>query len=116
MTKLVLFMVLGAMLVFAGCGNGEEAAGGLEDGTYEGTGEGYGGPVTVEVNVDGGEIADIDIVEEDETEDFAEPVFDDLPGEIIENQGTDGVDTVTDATETSEAILDAVDEALADAE
>ncbi|ACB85576.1 FMN-binding protein [Natranaerobius thermophilus] len=117
--KLLLVMALGVMLVFAGCGNGEDAAGDAEgwaDGTYEGTAEGYAGPITVEVTIEDGEMTNIEIVEEDETEDIAQPVYDELPGEIIENQGTEGVDAITDATETSEAIFEAVEEALEAAE
>ena len=83
---------------------------------YEGTAEGYGGPVTVEVTVDEGDIVDIEVVSHDETDGFGDVAFEELIPEIIDNQGTDGVDIHSGATESSEALLEAVDEAMAQAE
>ncbi len=80
---------------------------------YTGTAEGYGGDLVVEVTVAEGEITDIDIVEHSETEDIADPAFEQVPEDIIATQSTD-VDVVSQVTVTSEAIMDAVDNALAD--
>ena len=80
---------------------------------YTGTAEGYGGELVVEVSVADGEITNIDIIEHSETEEIAEPAFEQVPEDIIATQSTD-VDVVTEVTVTSEAIMQAVDNALAD--
>ncbi|UMZ74331.1 FMN-binding protein [Natranaerofaba carboxydovora] len=90
------------------------AMAGYADGTYEGEAEGFNGPVTVEVTVEGGEITAIDATGDDETPDYwedAQVTVDD----IIAAQSTD-VDLETGATGSSEGIANAVDNALADAE
>lgn len=84
------------------------------DGTYSGEAEGFGGPVSVEVTVEGGEIASIDATGDDETPDFWEEALVTVD-DIIAAQSTD-VDTETGATASSDAIVAAVDAALADAE
>lgn len=81
------------------------------DGTFQGTAQGYGGPVTVEVTVEGGYIAQVSVV--------------DAPGEdapylaqasalldrIVDEQ-TPNVDTVTGATFSSAGIINGCVEAL----
>ena len=83
--------------------------------SFTGTGEGYGGEMTVEVFLDEGEIVDIKVVEHQETEDFAIPAFEDLTQAVIEAQSTD-VDLISGATASSEGFLAAVADALARAE
>ena len=82
-----------------------------EEEVYQGTAEGYGGPLTVEVALENGEIVAIEIIEHEETEGFAEPAFEETPQDIIEEQSTD-VDVVSGVTLTSEAIMEAVENAL----
>ena len=67
--------------------------------------------VKLEVLVDNGEIVKINILEHNETPGVSDP-FEQIPTRIIENQGTDGVDVVTDATFTNKAIIEAVNNAL----
>tara|TARA_B100000614_G_scaffold235914_1_gene233089 strand:- start:116 stop:502 length:387 start_codon:yes stop_codon:yes gene_type:complete len=81
------------------------------DGSFSGTGEGVHGPVDVSVSIDGGRIADITIVSENETEGVSDIALEELPAAMIEAQSTD-VDDVTGATVTSTAIKTAVDQAL----
>lgn len=83
--------------------------------SYTGTGEGYGGEMTVEVFLDEGEIVDIKVIEHQETDDFALPAFEDLTEAVIEAQSTD-VDLISGATASSEGFLAAVDAALAQAD
>lgn len=113
--KFVILLAIGLLVVVAaaGCEPAEEEAE-FADGSYEGTAEGYAGPLTVEVLIEGGEIADVVVVDHEETEEIMEDtgVLETIPEEIVANQGTEGVDAVTEATETSEAIFDAVEEAL----
>ncbi|UMZ73173.1 FMN-binding protein [Natranaerofaba carboxydovora] len=78
-----------------------------------GTAEGFGGDLTVDVTMDGDEIVDIEVVEHSESEDDMDEVVDALetvPQSIIDAQSTD-VDAVSGATDTSEAIMNAVNEA-----
>lgn len=84
------------------------------DGTYEGTADGHNDPITVEVTVENGEIANVVITDHAETEGLADPAFEEVPAEIMETNTTD-VDTVSGATVTSKAIISAVENALEDA-
>ena len=100
-----------ALLALVGCaGSGE-----YTDGVYQGSAEGYYDVVAVEVTVDAGRISEIRITESQETPAMVEPVTDVLIPEIIEEQGTGGVDTISGATCTSEAVLQAVEAALGNA-
>ncbi|MBR2811630.1 MAG: FAD-dependent oxidoreductase [Solobacterium sp.] len=80
-------------------------------GTYTGTGmsDALGHKVTVEVTVSASAIEDIKIVEEDF--DFDDP-FESMPAAIKEAGTTEGIDSVSGSTETSNAIIQAVNEAL----
>lgn len=96
---------------------GEEPTPGpaLKDGVYTGVGTGYGGELTVTVTVSGGWITAIEIGENKETEIYlnsAKSVID----QILANQGTDGVDAVSGATYSSYGIINAVKDALKDAQ
>lgn len=82
-----------------------------EDGTYEGTGDGFGGDIKVEVVVENTEIVSIEILEHSETENIAGPAMKGTPEAIIEAQSTE-VDNVSGATISSKAIKAAVEDAL----
>ncbi len=105
--SMILIFVLAATLL-TGCG-GKDAK--LEDGTYTGTGEGFGGDVVVEVTVEEGKIANVEVVENDETPDFASEALETVPAAIVEKNSTD-VDGHSGATMTSNAIKEAVNNAL----
>ena len=89
----------------------EEVEEELQDGEYIGTGEGYNDDIEVEITVEDGEIVAVEVLSHAETEDIAEPAFEDLEQAVIDSQSTD-VDTVSGATGSSEGYLAAVDEAL----
>lgn len=82
-----------------------------KDGKYTGQGTGYGGTIQVQVTINQGEIADIDVLsatKEDKAYfDMAVKIID----VIKENQSTD-VDTVSGATFSSTGILNGVKQAL----
>lgn len=80
--------------------------------TLTGKAKGYGGDVTVTVTVDGDDITDVKAVGNDETEGVGSNAIDQLPDLIAEADSTD-VDGVSGATLTSNAIKEAVDDALA---
>ncbi|MDI9476028.1 MAG: FMN-binding protein [Natronincolaceae bacterium] len=83
----------------------------LADGTYEGTGKGFGGNIKVEVEVKDGKVANIEILEHGETENIAGPAIEGIPGAIIDAQSIE-VDNVSGATLSSKGIKAAVMDAL----
>lgn len=84
------------------------------DGTYTGETEGHNGPLALEVTVEGGVITNVVITDHSETEGLTDPAFEQVPAAIIDNNSTNA-DTVSGATVTSNAIMEAVRNALEDA-
>lgn len=84
------------------------------DGIYTGVGVGYGGELTVEVTVENASIMSIEVVEDYETPRFLS-IASSILSSILDTQSTD-VDTVSSATMSSKAILDAVEDALKEAQ
>ncbi len=83
----------------------------LADGVYTGTGEGFGGDITVQVTVSGGRITAVEIVSADgETAAYLNRAKALLP-KVLGTQGTH-VDAVSGATYSSKGILEAIDAAL----
>lgn len=99
-----------AFIVLLGCAGGD-----YTDGVYEATGRGYHGDVQVQVTVTRGKVDTIEVIESEETAAMLEAVEEVLIPSIIEGQSIQGVDTVTGATRTSEAVLHAVEAVLEDA-
>lgn len=89
-------------------------AGGYKDGTYQGSGTGFGGTITVQVTISGGKIAAIDILSASgETGSYfasAKGVI----SKMISGQ-TPNVDAVNGATYSSNGIIQAVQNALSKA-
>ena len=79
---------------------------------YIGEGEGFGGKVKVKVTMDGDKIAKIEVLEHAETAGVSDPAFEKIPAAIIANQSTE-VDAISGATYTSKALIEAVNNALA---
>lgn len=102
--SLVLIMVAATLV---GCGGSAS----YEDGTYEGTAEGFGGPLTVSVEVTDGSISNVEVVDHSETEGISDPAIEQIPAAIVDKNSTD-VDAISEATYTSDAIKEAVDNAL----
>lgn len=87
----------------------------LGDGEYLGTSTlCMGNELAVKVKMEGGKIAAIDIVQQQETAGVGSKALDALPAQIIEAQSTE-VDAVAGATVSSTALKDAVNNALAQA-
>lgn len=102
--SMVLVLVLLATAL-VGCGGAK-----YEDGTYEGEATGME-LLKVSVEVKDGEIASVEVTEHNESEGYSEPALEQIPEAIAENNSTD-VDAVSGATVTSEAIKEAVANAL----
>ena len=112
--KFITAILCSVMVLSAGCNSTEPAgAGKYTAGTYTGTGTSdlLGHKVTVEVTVSADAIEKIEIVEEDF--DYDQP-FDSMPDAMVSANKAE-VDTVTNATETSDALIQAVNDALAKA-
>lgn len=84
-------------------------------GTYTGSADGFGGKVTVEVTVNYMQITNVEVIEENETAGIGPKAFETLISEMLDS-GSPNVDTVTGATVSSRAFLEAVDNALRDAQ
>ncbi len=107
MKKLILLLA-GACLA-----TGVHAA--YKDGTYQGEGDGNHGKINVEVTVKDGKIADIKVLKHDETEMIIQAPIDNMIPEIIKKNGTEGVETIAGATNSSKGIKAGVEAALAKA-
>ena len=77
----------------------------------EATAAGYNGDIKVKVTMEGETIKDI-VVDHTETEGIGADAVPTLVEDIKKNNGTEGVDNVSGATVTSEALKTAVDEAI----
>ena len=77
----------------------------------EATAAGYNGDIKVKVTMEGETIKDI-VVDHTESEGIGADAVPTLVEDIKKNNGTEGVDNVSGATVTSEALKTAVDEAI----
>lgn len=87
------------------------SANALDAGTYTATGKGNNGDVTVEVTLSDSAITDVKIVAHAETAGLADPALEKIPAAIVAHN-TLAVDTVSGATNTSAAIVAAVEDAI----
>ena len=93
----------------------------LPDGVYEGSAEGYGSGVTVNVTFKDGKITDIAVTNVGETGSYYNRAVNNNAGtsgktivqQIKDKNSTDGIDTVSGATYSSYAIINAVKNAIA---
>ena len=86
-----------------------------KDGTYEGSGEGRNGEITVQVTIASGKIADIVCTVNNESEDIGGPAIEKLIPAMVAANGT-AVDAVAGATMSYNGLKQAVDAALAQAQ
>lgn len=107
-----LFLALLLAVSMSACStSNDETAAAFKAGTYTGTAEGRNGELTVEVVLSDTAIDSVTVTSHSETEGIADPAIEQIPASIVEAQGL-GVDTVSGATITSEAIIAAVTSAL----
>ncbi|RJX28800.1 MAG: FMN-binding protein [Dethiobacter sp.] len=111
---LVVALVLVALLV-VGCAQSapapEPAKGDQEEKKVQGEGQGFKGPIKVEVTLVDGKITAIEVLEHDETPGLSDPAFAQIPEKIIAAQKAE-VDVVSGATMTSKGIMEAVANAM----
>ena len=106
--------VLLLALAMSLCGCTEKNA--YKDGTYEGRGEGYSGsePIVVSVTVQDGRIAEIVVKSHGESPQQVpqvESALEKIPGAMTKKDST-AVDGIAGATETSEGLKAAVEDAM----
>ena len=87
----------------------------VADGTYEGTGQGYGGKIVVSVTVEGGKIVSCEVVSSSETATLGELALPDYCASIVETQDPAQVDVSTGASNTLRGFQAAVEDAIANA-
>ena len=102
--KAVLSALLVSMLILTGC---KDSGINYEKGTYQAQAEGKNGPVAVSVEFSSSQIRKVEIVSHHETPGISDPALSRIPEGIVKNQ-TLALDSITGATYTSKAILDAV--------
>ena len=100
----------------AGAGTAAADAGDAQTAENEfiGEGTGMGGTVKVKITVDDGKITAVEVLENNETVGIGDQAISKLPDAIIEAQGID-VESISGASITSQAIKDAVAQAMAKA-
>lgn len=115
---LSLLLVLVLLLSVVGCsqepkevGSSGDVVGRFTPGTYTGEAKGITDNLILEVVVDEDNIVAVNIVEHNETPGISDTAMDRIPKEIVEYQSLD-VDTVSGATVSSLAILEAAQMAL----
>ena len=81
------------------------------DGTYSGTAKGMNGDVTVEVTVKSDKIESVNVTSHNETTGISDAAIEQIPTSIVEKNSAE-VDIVAGATVTSNAIMQAVTQAL----
>lgn len=86
----------------------------LKDGDYEATVDGQEGKMVVKTTVKGGKISAVEVVSNNETLSIAAPAMESIPAEIVAKNSCD-VDVISGATLTSDRIMDAVADCLAQA-
>lgn len=105
MKKTISLLLLGTMLTpcLTGCRANAE--------TRTGEAEGYGGKLVVSVTMNGEDITSVKVTSHQETQGVGTRAIDALPDAIVQADSVD-VDSVSGATITSEAIKEAVSQAL----
>ena len=110
-----IFAILLFLPVFAGC---EKTSGGMihdevlmQDGVFEGLGEGRSGMIKVAITVENHIISDILVLSQSESK-FAQPAEKQIMDKVLEIQTVEGVDAVSGATLTSRGILAAIGMAI----
>ncbi len=88
----------------------EEAAPELAANEYIGVGKGFEGDVKVKVTMDGNKIAKIDVLEQKES--MPKTSMTDIPARVLAAQSVEGIDVVAGSTVSSNALIEAIKDAL----
>lgn len=94
---------------------GEEISYTYQSGSFEGAGDGYGGPIIVSVSLEYDILTDIKVISHDWEDASYFSYAEGIVSRVLEEQSTQ-IDVVSGATLSSEGILAAIDNALEEAE
>lgn len=86
------------------------------DGTYTGSSMGFRGSIDVSVTFQDDQITDVEVVSINDDPQFYMPAVQTLPQEILNNQGTDNVQAISGSTFSSNGIINAANNAIAEAQ
>jgi len=103
-----------AMAEMEADGSDDSAFGVYADGVYQGTADGFGGDITVEVTIENGVITDLAIISAENEDGAYLTMAEDIIDDILEAQSAD-VDTISGATFSSTGIRNAAAAALEEA-
>ena len=107
MARKIISVLLCAMLALCGLTAAAEGA----SGAYTAEAQGNNGPVAVSVTFEDGAISAVEVTAHQETPGLCERPIAEIPEAIVKNQSL-AVDTVSGATNTSKAILTAVEDCV----
>ena len=114
--KKIISLVLALLMVaamFTACGNNEgEVENENNAQVFTGTGDGFGGQITVEVTVEGDKITALEINGSSETVGIGDLAIESLKESILASGTVEGIDVVAGATWTSNGVLYAINNAL----
>ncbi len=85
----------------------------VANGTYEGTGRGYGGLITLSVEINDGRIVSCEVVASSESSNYGELALPDYCAAIVETQDLDAIDVSSGASNTLHGFKAAIENALA---
>jgi uncharacterized protein with FMN-binding domain len=118
MMKNVYFvtMILLLFSLFLACGTTNQDANVqlYQPGTYEGSGDGYFGLITISVTVTENAVTDVEILSHGDTDGIGTIAFEELTQTIMYTNSPD-VDVISGATGSSEGFIAAVNDALSKA-
>lgn len=97
-----------ALILLIGCG---QSGATFADGSFTGSGRGHHGDIKVEVTIESGSIASIDVLENPENKVLSAPVYEKLSKAMIDSNSAD-VDAVSGASDSSRGFTEAVADAL----
>ena len=110
----ILSVLLMALLLFGTIGCSKDQAGAYKAGSYTAEKMGNGGMVPVTVEFTAKKIKSITVGENNETPGISDPALTKIPEDIIKGQ-TLNVDTISGATNSSKAVLAAVEDCIVQA-
>ncbi|MBP5156876.1 MAG: FAD-dependent oxidoreductase, partial [Treponema sp.] len=106
-----VFLVLAAVAIVIGV-KSRSAGASYDDGEWTGSAEGRNGPISLSLTVANGKVTGGRVLSEDET-DFAKPAIQTVIDQFVKTQNVAKLDTVSGATITSKATINAIGMALA---
>ena len=108
----IVYVLAAASLIFVFTVCSELSSGdGTAGVTVQASAQGYKGLITVEVTAANGKIKAAQLISSEDS-DFTKPAIEDLIAQAVKNGGTAGLDTVSGATYSSEAVIKALNEAV----